>query len=107
MEAAAIAWSCSLFSVPCFCVKAITDIVDGDRPAQVCGGPTMPLPARMQAVCVCVPVCAGGGCPTSVTQPMPASQEEFLQNLATAAAALQETLPNVIDFVSGKWYHEL
>lgn len=33
MEAAAIAWTASLFHCPFFCVKAITDIVDGDRPA--------------------------------------------------------------------------
>lgn len=45
--------------------------------------------------------------PDPLAQPLPPLQEEFLQNLATAAAALQEMLPNVIDFVSGKWYHEL
>lgn len=34
MEAAAIAWVCSFFQIPMFCVKAVTDIVDGDRPSQ-------------------------------------------------------------------------
>lgn len=33
MEAAAVAWTASLFRCPFFCVKAVTDIVDGDRPA--------------------------------------------------------------------------
>ena len=33
MEAAAVAWSASLFDCPFFCIKSITDIVDGDRPA--------------------------------------------------------------------------
>jgi len=34
MEGAAIAWvACQLFRVPMFCVKAVTDIVDGGRPA--------------------------------------------------------------------------
>lgn len=34
MEAAAIAWVASMFGTPMFCVKAVTDIVDGDRPTQ-------------------------------------------------------------------------
>lgn len=34
MEAAAIAWVCDMFDVPFLCVKAVTDIVDGDRPSQ-------------------------------------------------------------------------
>lgn len=34
MEAAAVAWAASLFDCPMFCIKSITDIVDGDRPAQ-------------------------------------------------------------------------
>lgn len=33
MEAAAIAWSANLFGTPMFCVKAITDIVDGAQAA--------------------------------------------------------------------------
>lgn len=33
MEAAAVAWAASLFDCPFFCIKAVTDIVDGDRPA--------------------------------------------------------------------------
>lgn len=31
MEAAAVAWVCSHFSLPLLCVKAITDIVDDGR----------------------------------------------------------------------------
>lgn len=34
MEAAAIAWSASLFDIPLLCLKSITDIVDGDKPPQ-------------------------------------------------------------------------
>ena len=34
MEAAAIAWVCSLYAKPLICVKAITDIVDGGRCVQ-------------------------------------------------------------------------
>ena len=60
MEAAAVAWSADLFGCPVFCIKSVTDIVDGERPAQVrrrgLGGPgqrgavasaqpTLPLPA--------------------------------------------------------------
>ena len=32
MEAASIAWTCSLFSVPFIAIKSVTDIVDGDQP---------------------------------------------------------------------------
>jgi len=68
MEGAAIAWvACQLFRVPMFCVKAVTDIVDGGRPAQ----------------------------------------EEFLESLGAAAAALQATLPRVLEFVAGKTLAEL
>lgn len=67
MEAAAIAWVASLFHKPMFCVKAVTDIVDGDRP----------------------------------------TQDEFLENLHTAAAALQQVLPKVLAFVSGKTLRDL
>lgn len=35
MEAAAVAWSADLFACPVFCIKSVTDIVDGERPAQV------------------------------------------------------------------------
>jgi hypothetical protein len=34
MEAAAIAWVAQLFAKPMFCIKAVTDIVDGDRATQ-------------------------------------------------------------------------
>lgn len=49
MEAAGIAWAAALHGTPLLALKAVTDIVDGDRPAQ----------------------------------------EEFLENLASAAKALQ------------------
>eukprot|EP00882_Tetradesmus_deserticola_P017201 GHRQ01018415.1.p2 GENE.GHRQ01018415.1~~GHRQ01018415.1.p2 ORF type:complete len:136 (-),score=41.80 GHRQ01018415.1:532-939(-) len=67
MEAAAIAWVAQMFHKPMFCVKAVTDIVDGDR----------------------------------------ATQEEFLENLNAAAAALQQTLPKVLEFVAGKTIAQL
>jgi 5'-methylthioadenosine nucleosidase len=67
MEAAAIAWVAQLFRKPMFCIKAVTDIVDGDK----------------------------------------ATQEEFLENLHSAAAALQQVLPKVLEFVSGKTLREL
>lgn len=67
MEAAAIAWVAQMFRKPMFCVKAVTDIVDGDR----------------------------------------ATQEEFLENLNAAAAALQQTLPKVLQFVAGKTIAQL
>ncbi len=35
MEAASIAWVCGMYKTPFFCVKAITDIVDGGRPSHV------------------------------------------------------------------------
>jgi 5'-methylthioadenosine nucleosidase len=34
MEAAAIAWSCELHSMPFMGIKVVTDIVDGDQPTQ-------------------------------------------------------------------------
>lgn len=34
MEAAAIAWACELHETPHFCVKVVTDIVDGDKPTE-------------------------------------------------------------------------
>ena len=33
MEAAAVAWAASLFDCPVLCVKSVTDIVDGTKPA--------------------------------------------------------------------------
>ena len=67
MEAAAVAWSADLFGCPMFCLKSITDIVDGDRPAQ----------------------------------------EEFLENLHRAAAALQRVVPAVVEHIAGRRYSEL
>ena len=69
MEAAAVAWVArDLFALPAmFALKAVTDIVDGER----------------------------------------ATAEEFLANLGSAARALQETLPLVIEFCAGKRPSEL
>ena len=44
MEAAAVAWIASLFQTPMFCLKAITDIVDGML---------LPLVSPMQACTQC------------------------------------------------------
>merc|ERR1711976_893187 len=62
MEAAAVAWACSLSSTPFFALKAVTDIVDGDVP----------------------------------------SGDEFMQNLAKAAAKLKQAVVECIEFVAGK-----
>lgn len=59
-QAAAIAWVTSYTKVPFVAVKAVTDIVDGDRP----------------------------------------TQEEFLENLSTAAHSLQEAVPKVLDAIA-------
>jgi 5'-methylthioadenosine nucleosidase len=67
MEAGSIAWVAGLFQKPMLCIKAITDIVDGDRP----------------------------------------TQDEFLENLHAAAAALQAMLPRVLEFVGGRPVAEL
>ncbi len=67
MEAASVAWVSSMFCTPLMCVKAITDIVDGDQPAH----------------------------------------EEFLSNLAAAAAALQGVVPSVVKYVMGKQIKDL
>ncbi|GMH36629.1 hypothetical protein BSKO_04502 [Bryopsis sp. KO-2023] len=67
MEAAGIAWVADICKVPMFCVKAITDIVDGGRP----------------------------------------SQEEFMENLSSAAQSLKSMLPKVLEFVANKKLMEL
>jgi len=69
MEAGAVAWVArDLFGCPAmFAIKAVTDVVDGER----------------------------------------ATADEFLANLGAAAAALQETLPRVIEFCAGKRPSEL
>eukprot|EP00193_Tetraselmis_chui_P013498 CAMPEP_0177789684 /NCGR_PEP_ID=MMETSP0491_2-20121128/22908_1 /TAXON_ID=63592 /ORGANISM="Tetraselmis chuii, Strain PLY429" /LENGTH=250 /DNA_ID=CAMNT_0019311619 /DNA_START=1 /DNA_END=753 /DNA_ORIENTATION=- len=67
MEGAAVAWSCSLSRTPFFCLKSVTDIVDGDKP----------------------------------------SQEEFLENLHTAAVHLQDAVVGAIAFMDGKKVSEL
>eukprot|EP00218_Dolichomastix_sp_CCMP3274_P011785 CAMPEP_0170143364 /NCGR_PEP_ID=MMETSP0033_2-20121228/10528_1 /TAXON_ID=195969 /ORGANISM="Dolichomastix tenuilepis, Strain CCMP3274" /LENGTH=245 /DNA_ID=CAMNT_0010379811 /DNA_START=18 /DNA_END=755 /DNA_ORIENTATION=+ len=67
MEAAGIAFVADLHSMPFVALKAITDIVDGDKP----------------------------------------SHEEFMQNLGTAAQALQAAVPKFIAHVAGKAVSDL
>ncbi|KAK6121435.1 hypothetical protein DH2020_044824 [Rehmannia glutinosa] len=67
MEGAAIAYVADLLKVPAIFLKAVTDIVDGDKP----------------------------------------TAEEFLENLAAVAAALDQAAARVVDFVNGKRYSEL
>nr|GMD02547.1 5'-methylthioadenosine/S-adenosylhomocysteine nucleosidase 2-like [Ipomoea batatas]GMD04993.1 5'-methylthioadenosine/S-adenosylhomocysteine nucleosidase 2-like [Ipomoea batatas] len=67
MEGAAVAYVSDLLKVPAILLKAVTDIVDGDKP----------------------------------------TAEEFLQNLAAVAAALDEAATQIIDFISGKSLSEL
>lgn len=66
-QGAAVAYVADIFKVPAIFVKAVTDIVDGEKP----------------------------------------TAEEFLQNLATVSAALDQAVTQVIDFISGKCIHEL
>lgn len=67
MEGAAVAYVADLLKVPAIFVKAVTDIVDGDKP----------------------------------------TAEEFLQNLATVTAALDQAVTQVVDFINGKCLSEL
>lgn len=67
MEGAAVAYVADLLKVPAIFLKAVTDIVDGDKP----------------------------------------TPEEFLQNLAAVAAALDQAVTEVVDFISGKCLPEL
>ncbi len=67
MEAASVAWACSLTNTPFLALKVVTDIVDGDRP----------------------------------------THEEFMENLHAAAKTLQEKLPLIVGYVSGKRLEEL
>lgn len=67
MESAAVAWVAAMFNTPLFCIKSITDIVDGDRPPQ----------------------------------------EEFLENLQSAATSLQKSIQPVLEFIAGKTAAEL
>ncbi|XAR59074.1 Methylthioadenosine nucleosidase [Bertholletia excelsa] len=62
MEGAAIAYVADLLKVPAVFVKAVTDIVDGEKP----------------------------------------TAEEFLQNLASVTAALDQSLTEIVDFINGK-----
>ncbi|KAK6143421.1 hypothetical protein DH2020_023769 [Rehmannia glutinosa] len=67
LKGAAIAYVADLLKVPAIFLKAVTDIVDGDKP----------------------------------------TAEEFLENLAAVAAALDQAATRVVDFVNGKRYSEL
>ncbi|XP_010066237.2 5'-methylthioadenosine nucleosidase isoform X1 [Eucalyptus grandis] len=67
MEGAAIAYVADILKVPAIFVKAVTDIVDGDKP----------------------------------------TAEEFLQNLATVTAALDQTVCQVVEFMNGKCLSDL
>ncbi|KAK6136675.1 hypothetical protein DH2020_029582 [Rehmannia glutinosa] len=67
MEGAAVAYVSDLMKVPTIFLKAVTDIVDGDKP----------------------------------------TAEEFLQNLATVTAALDQAASQVIDFINGKTLSDL
>ncbi|PON55111.1 COBRA-like protein [Parasponia andersonii] len=67
MEGAAVAYVADLFKVPTIFVKAVTDIVDGEKP----------------------------------------TAEEFLQNLAAVTAALEQSVTQVIEYISGKSLSEL
>ncbi|KAL6497897.1 hypothetical protein OROHE_026743 [Orobanche hederae] len=66
-EGAAVAYVADLLKVPTIFLKAVTDIVDGDKP----------------------------------------TAEEFLQNLAAVAVALEQAATQVVDFINGKSYSEL
>jgi 5'-methylthioadenosine nucleosidase len=67
MEAAGVAHVARMFGIPLIAVKAITDIVDGDK----------------------------------------TTHDEFMENLAAAAKALQDAVPKVIAFVAGKKIEDL
>lgn len=66
-QGAAVAYVADLLKVPAIFLKAVTDIVDGDKP----------------------------------------TADEFLQNLAAVAAALDQAVTEVIDYISGKCLSEL
>lgn len=67
MEGAAVAYVADLLKVPAVFIKAVTDIIDGDKP----------------------------------------TTEEFLENLAAVAAALEQAVTQVIDYINGKCIREL
>ena len=67
VQGAAVAYVADLLKVPAIFVKAVTDIVDGDKP----------------------------------------TSEEFLENLTAVTVALNETVKQVVDYISGKSVSEL
>lgn len=66
-QGAAIAYVADLLKVPAIFIKAVTDIIDGDKP----------------------------------------TAEEFLQNLAAVAAALDLAVTQIVDYINGKCLSEL
>lgn len=66
-QGAAVAYVADLLKVPAVFIKAVTDIIDGDKP----------------------------------------TTEEFLENLAAVAAALEKAVTEVIDYINGKCISEL
>ncbi|KAG8457707.1 hypothetical protein KFE25_001493 [Diacronema lutheri] len=62
MEAGGVAYAAGLHGVPLICLKAVTDIVDGDKP----------------------------------------TADEFVQNLHTAAKAIEDAAVAVLDYLDGK-----
>lgn len=74
----------------------------------------MPVDTRAKWCCLWAAECcaaARGRCLHCISiasfLPGPGPQEEFLENLHKAAAALQRTLPRVIEFIAGKRISEL
>lgn len=66
-QGAAVAYVADLLKVPAVFIKAVTDIIDGEKP----------------------------------------TTEEFLENLAAVAAALEQAVTQVIDYINGKCITEL
>lgn len=66
-QGAAVAYVADLLKVPAVFIKAVTDVIDGDKP----------------------------------------TTEEFLENLAAVAAALEQAVAQVIDYITGKCITEL
>jgi 5'-methylthioadenosine nucleosidase len=62
-----VAYVADMFSTPAIFVKAVTDIVDGEKP----------------------------------------TAEEFLQNLVAVTAALDQSVTEIVDFISGKCISDL
>jgi 5'-methylthioadenosine nucleosidase len=88
MECASIAMVATLFKTPFFAVKALTDIVDGDR---VSGASARPQLEKS----------------TAADWSTHSVGEEFQENLAMAANALRAALPRVVEYLSTRTVDEL